>query len=268
MHVTYLMIFFSLCLFGQEKAKFEPIPTPKTIEDFEHQFKGCLENSECDQIMGLQLSRWKNLMSNLKEDGSEGSKKSEQIELFRIKNGIPVEFYTNERSQQGFKPLLFNSPCKNHNLEKGHKVLRGISFIKSITQNKAVVWRDQTQIEVPVGEILIPQSVTVYFDNYKTIYKLPIDDQPILIKDKNLYILKEDHDVFYVLKISPEGEWKIVNMDISELSRWEEKKKDIECPGKNDSTIQGVFKLEICKSIWDEDQKKNVTIKMERGCSI
>lgn len=268
MRLSYLIIFFSLAAFGQVKPKIEVLTEPKTMEDFDHQFKGCLENSECDQVMGLQLSRWKDLIKKVKDDTIPVHQKTQYLELFRSKYGIPVEFYTYQKSQQGFKPLLFNSSCRNHNPKTGEKVLRGISFLKSLSKEKAVVWRDQTQIEVPVGEILIPQPVFVYMPDERANYLLPLNDQPLFIKNGDLYVLREDDDFFYALKVSKNGDWKIENLDMEKLSEWEQHRGPVACPKEPNKLAPNVFEDEFCKTVWNEDLKKTVIVKMHQGCAI
>jgi len=268
MHASYLMFFLTISAFAQTTPQIEVIPAPKTIEDFEHQYKGCLANSECDQVMGLQLSRWKELVSKLNDPKMDNNKKHQFIELFRSKYGIPVEFYTTQKSQQGFKPLLYNSPCKNHNPKEGEKTLKGTAFLKSLTKEKATIWRDQTQIEVPVGELLNPQPVTVYNDKNSDVYFLPIGDQPLFIKDKSLHVLKEDDGFFYLLKVSPNGNWKVENLDYSRLSTWEDKREEVTCPKDPTNIAPKEFGVEFCKSIWNEDMKKQVVVKLRQGCVI
>ena len=268
MHASYLMFFLTISVFAQTTPQIEVIPAPKTIEDFEHQYKGCLANSECDQVMGLQLSRWKELVSKLSDPKMENNKKHQFIELFRSKYGIPVEFYTTQKSQQGFKPLLYNSPCKDHNPKEGEKTLKGTAFIKSLTKDKAVIWRDQTQIEVPVGELLTPQPVTLYNESSSDIYYLPIGDQPLFIKDKSLHILKEDDGFFYLLKVSANGVWKIENLDYGRLSSWEDKREEVTCPKDPTNIAPKAFGVEFCKTIWNEDLKKTVVVKLRQGCVI
>ena len=268
MHVSYLLIFISLSVWAQPKPRIEVIPNPQTLEDFDHQFKGCPENSECDQVMGLQLSRWKELIEKLKNEVSDPKKKAQFMELFRGKYGIPVEFYTYQKSQQGFKPVLFDSPCKEHNPKTGPKTLRGISFLKSLNEKTAVVWRDQTQIEVPVDELLIPQPIFVWLGAEPTLYYLPLGDQPLFIKDKSLFVLKETEDYFYMLKVSPNGEWKVEDVDMTKLSSWEEKRSYVTCPKIPANPNPTVFKDEFCKTVWSDDLKKPVTVKMFQGCSI
>jgi hypothetical protein len=268
MRVTYLLFFFSLSVFSESPPDIKVIPGPKSLEDFEHQFKGCLENSECDQVMGLQLTRWKDLINKVRDNNMPVVKKNQFLELFRSKYGIPVEFYTDQKSQQGFKPLLFDSACKNHNPKEGPKILRGMAFVKSLSKEKAVIWRDQAQIEVPVGELLMPQPVFVYGTTEPQQYLLPLGDQPLFIKNKDLYILKEEDGFFYTLKIGPNGDWKVENTDFSRLSEWEDKRNEVPCPVDKTKLAPKSFEVEFCKSIWSEDLKKAVVVKMHQGCVI
>jgi len=269
MRFTYLLLFLTLSVSARPKPRIHLIPNPESIEDFEHQFKGCPENSECDQVMGHMLNRWKLLVSKLKNITDAG-KNAQALELFRAKYGIPVEFYTTQKSEQGFKPGLYNSPCKNHNPKDPKlKVLRGTSFIKSITSETAIIWRDQSQIELPLQNNMTPQSVRVYFDQGAITYQLPLNDQPLFIKNQELYILKEEDSLYYALKISKSGEWKIVNLDMSQLSVWENKREEVDCPkdATKDKEAE-LFTVQFCKSVWDMDLKKTVPVKMQQGCLI
>jgi hypothetical protein len=267
MLITYLLFFITFSAFSETSPQIQVIPNPQNLEDFEHQFKGCLANSECDQVMGLQLSRWKNLISKVDEDKMTSQKKVQVMEVFRSKYGIPVEFYTYQKSQQGFKPMLFNSPCKEHNTKGSPTVFKGTSFLKSMTKDKAIIWRDQAQIEIPLGEILIPQPVFVYKnESGPELYHLPLGDQPLFIKNKDLYLLKEEDGFFYALRVSPNGDWKIENLDLSQLSRWEDKRSEVKCPKDEKNLAPNIFNVGFCKTIWDEDSKKTVIVKLHQGC--
>jgi len=264
MLAAFLCFFVTFPLLAQVPPQVKVIPNPENISDFDHPNKGCPENSECDPVMGLQLQRWQDLISKLKDEGVSQEKKAQFVELFRSKYGLPVEFYTYQKSQLGFKPLLYNSPCKDHNpKEKDKRVWRGISFLKSLSKEKAVVWRDQVQIEVPTAGMIIPQSVQL---EAETFY-LPLMDQPLYIKDKALHVLKEDDGFFYLLKISSNGDWKVVSIDYPRLSYWEDKRQEVKCPVEKGKT-PNLFGVEFCKLVWDEDLKKSVTVKLHQGCII
>lgn len=272
MHAFFLLFFVSLSLFAQVKSRIDVIPNPQGLEDFDHLFKGCPENSECDQVMGQQLTKWSELISKLrtpKEEVIDDQKKAQYIELFRAKYGIPVKFYTYQKSQLGFKPVLFNSPCKEHNpKESGQKIFEGIGFVKNISKDKTTVWRDQTQIDIPNGELIIPQPVQVFYDASPTLYHLPLSDQPLFIKDKELVVLREDEGFFFALKVSATGDWKVVGLDLKNLSQWENKRENVQCPVQKMKVSIKPFQTEFCKTVWDEDLKKTVIVKMFEGCTI
>lgn len=264
----YLLIFLSFSLFAQSGPQIEVLKSAEGLEDFEHQFKGCPENSECDQVMGLQMSRWNELVTKLKTAQLTPLKKVQFLEVFRAKYGIPVEFYTDQKSQQTFKPLLYNSSCKIHNPKDAEKkVLRGTSFLKSLSSTEGVVWRDQTQTQVPLGQLMTPQPVQVLSSPPAT-YQLPLGDQPLFIKNKDLFVLREEDGLFYFLKISSSGEWKIEDVDMSRLSYWEDKRESVKCPLEKDKENSLYFESSFCKKIWDEDSKSTLIVKLQEGCII
>lgn len=280
MRVHYFTLFFLFSTLGIAAPEIKLVGEPKSLEDFEHHNKGCPANSECDQVMGHQLQRWQDLTKNLKSSETSHANKALALEAFREKSGIPVEFYTYKKSQQGFRPLYFNSPCKEHNPKLEEKrVLRGIAFVRSIQKDKALVWRDQAQIEVPVGELFIPQPVRVYFPSLQPTvagapdqggsidYQIPIDDQPLFIRDKSLHIVREEDDYFFMLKITPAGDWSIVDSDFTRLSEWEMKREYVPCPEDKEKKTPKEFGVTFCKSIWNEDIQKPVVIRLHSGCN-
>ncbi len=269
MRTTFLIFFVTISAFSQTSPQIQVMKDPKTLDDFEHQFKGCLENSECDQVMGLQLGRWRNLVDKLKNSSIDTANKAKLVELFRAKEGIPAEFYTFQKSQQGFKPMLFDSPCKNHNAkERTHKILKGTSFIMKLSKDNAIIWRDQAKLEVPLGDLVIPQPVAVYDGPLPTIYHLPLGDQPLFIKNHQLHILREDDGFFYDLTVASSGEWKVGELDFTKLSDYQDKISEVTCPKDATKIAPEIFGVEFCKNVWNEDQKKTVVVKMHTGCII
>lgn len=267
MPTAYLLFFVSFVVFSQTKPRIEVIPAPKSIEDFDHQYKGCPENSECDQTMGLQLSRWKELVKKLQKE-TAAQKQAQFLELFREKYGIPTEFYTTQKSDQGFRPVLFDSHCREHRPKDQERILKGTAFIKSLSKDKAIVFRDQSVLEVPVGELLTPQKVDVLYGTEVISYYLPLGDQPLFIKDKKLHILKEDEGLFFLLVIGPQGDWKVRAMDFTKLSQFEENRSEVPCPKELIISPNKAFNTAFCKTVRDADQNKNVIVQLKLGCPI
>ena len=269
--MMYLFLVLSLSVFAQTEAlrRMEPVKNPQKLEDFDHINKGCPENSECDKVMGSMLARWKETLEKLPEDRI---KASAIIEDFHKKSGLPVEFYTNQKSQLGFRPVIYSSPCSEHNPKTGDKILRGISLVRSMQKDKVVIWKDPALLEVPTSEsLIVPQTIQIMDGANQATFYAPINDQPLFIKDKSLVILREDEGVFYALKISADGVWKVIPLDLTTLSSYEEKRENVTCPapaGDKKISRPKEFNLEFCKTVWDDDQKKVVTVKMLQGCSI
>ncbi len=266
MGLTYLILFLTISAFGENSPRIQVLPNPQSLEDFDHEFKGCPENSECDQVMGHMLTNWRALVTKLNQ-AADAQKTAQELENFRSKYGIPVEFYTDQKSQQSFKPALNSSSCKEHNPKTGQKVFIGIGFLKSLSGEKAIIWRDQSQIELPLKNNLTPQPVKVYFESGPVTYQLPINDQPLFIKNRELYILREDEGLYYTLKISENGDWKIVYLDMTQLSTLEEKRQYVNCPQEKEKSSP-IFGTEFCKSVWNLEAKKLVVVRMHQGCPI
>jgi len=270
-------IIFLIFLLNHEVHAYYPngtllVPPPKdaeSLEDFEHQFKGCPENSECDELMGKRLLLFKDLIQKMVDEEMPENKRALELEKFRAQYGVPVEFYTIQKSFKEFKPLLYNSPCPNHNPKKKTEtqILVGKAFIKSTTGNKALVIRGQTQLDVPLGDLLSLQPLEVFYDKTALKYQVPIGDRPLFIKDKSLYLLKEEDNFFYFLKIAPTGEWSIEEVDATLISRYQDKISDATCPAPVLEKLE-VFKSEYCQNVWSEDLKQTVVFRVYRGCVL
>jgi len=248
------------------------VPPPKdaeSLEDFEHQFKGCPENSECDSLMGQRLLLFKDLIQKMVDEEAPEKKRALELNKFRTQFGLPVEFYTIQKSFKEFKPLLYNSPCPNHNPKKKSETqtLIGKAFIKSTAHGKAMVIRGQTQLDVPLGDLLRLQPLEVFYDKAATTYQIPIGEKPLFIKDKSLYLLKEEDNFFYFLKISAAGDWSVEEVDATIISRYQDKISDITCPAPPSQNLE-VFKSEYCQNVWSEDLKKTVVFRVYRGCVL
>ncbi len=239
--------------------------------DNDHENSGCPENSECDQVMGLQYKRWQNLLRNLQLKKSTPQKITQFIQGHLENYGIPTEFYTTHKSAKSFKPISYNSPCRDHN-PKGkplERVLRGISFVKKTTKDSAVIWRDQAVLEVPLNEDFNLADLTIQTDSGEQNLKLPLDEEPLYLNKDGAVFIREDDGLFYALQIQFSGEWKIVNVDMTNLTNFDSRKRSIECGTKEKAPkLSGPYTYAICKEIWDDSAKKLRPIILRRGCSF
>lgn len=258
----YLLIFLLISspIYGNPQVRV--LLEASSPQQFIHQNPGCLENSECDQVMGHQLARWSKLIGG---ETADAKTKRGLLSRHLKEHGIPTEFYSVQKVNRFFKPMLFNSPCRNHNPKEGEKTLRATAFLKSLTPQKAIIWRDQTQIEYQPDEQLVAQPIRVYFDKTPTTFMTGLDDQPLFIKDRKLYILKEYEEEFFLLEVTEDGNWEIIDMDLTKLTFFEDKKIHMECP--KDNKVPKEFNVQFCKGIWDETQRKLIPVEMHQGCA-
>lgn len=259
----YLVIFFMTSPFLWAGPQVRVLPETSMPHEFIHQNLGCLENSECDQVMGHQLHHWSKLIKN---PNLKGKTKREELSKHLKNFGIPTDFYATEKENRIFKPMLFNSHCRNHNPKEGEKTLRATAFLKSLSQDQTIIWRDQTEIQYRPDKHLMAQPLKVYFQATPITFMTSLDDQPLFIKDGKVYILKEYEEEFFLLEITANGKWQIIDMDLSKLSFYEDKKTHISCPNSKEDMPEA-FMVKFCKGIWDESQEKLIPVEMYQGCA-
>lgn len=260
--MSYLLLFFLFSSKIHAQTPIKILPEASSPHEFIHQNLGCLENSDCDQVMGHQLNIWSKV---LKETGSPKEKTARLAKELK-ERGIPVEFYTVAKVKNFFKPMLFNSSCRQHNPKEGEKIFRGTAFLKSLSASKAIIWRDQTQIEYRPDQQLMAQPIKAYFTDSPTTFLSALDDQPLFIKNNKLYFLKEYDEEFFLLEVSATGDWEIVEMDLTKLTYYEDKKTNIDCP-KSQGENTAAFEVRFCKGIWDETSAKLIPVEMYQGCA-
>jgi hypothetical protein len=241
---------------------------PQSLDDFAHPNKGCPENSECDEVMGKMMTRFKDLIKKLETSQASEKLKAQELEKFRTLYGLPVNFYTTQKSESSFKPLLYNSPCRNHlGKNKGEvQILSGEAFVKEISLEKGFIQRENTLHEVPISELFSPTPVEIYFSEKPTTIYLPSGDRILFMKDQHLYVLKEVDGFYYMLKISLAGKWQVTPFEMSQISSYEERKTSFDCT--NDKNLSPTFATYYCEKVWNENLKQTVPVKYYRGCVL
>lgn len=237
--------------------------------DGDHQNSGCPENSECDQVMGLQYKRWQNLLRNLQLKEKSSQKQGQYVQGHLELYGIPVEFYTTHKSAKTFRPIYYNSPCREHNPKDKplERVLRAMSFVKKTSKDTVTIWRDQAQLEIPFSDDLVFADLDITTDEGVQTLKVPLDEEPLYLTKNGPVFLREDDGLFYALQIDYNGVWKVINLDMTTLSNYESKKRSTQCGEKEKGPkLSGPFNVAICKDIWDDSAKKLRPVVLRRGC--
>lgn len=251
-----------------------------TLEDFEHQHKGCPENSDCSVKMGKQRTLWLELFKNVPKRSSKSAKsidKFTEIEKFRKAYGVPVSFHTTGAAQERFSPILFDSPCPQHNPKKGmgEKTIIATSFVQNTKNEQAHLTLLDTKHDIPFGELAYfdPLYIISTKPAATTLYWVPHGEKPLYVDGDSIVLLREHEDFYYGLKISKNGEWQVV--EVKPGQGLDDKINEEECPKSNEqlgkykttNEYKKYFLDQFCQSIHDISTKSQKTMAVFWSCT-
>jgi hypothetical protein len=211
-----------------------------------HENPGCPLNSECSKESGKLISTWEKLLKSTNEKNQY-----KKISTFHKEHGLPIEFLTTQKSKIALDPVLWDSRCRLHNPKNpNNNILKGVKFLKNS----------------PKSEHVIFTPITLYSGTEKVLYEVPYQDQPILIKNNKIIVLKDYDDYYYQLAIGPNGKFEVANLPHTLISKaLSQKIKETKCPEEmkfNDN----YFKKTYCQKILDLDTNSLKTIQYAWSC--
>ena len=126
--------------------------------------------------------------------------------------------------------------------------MKGIHFIKKIEPTPNFVY--------PKAEIKTKDQISVYH--------LPYELSPIMLKDKKLIVGMEANDTFYHLAIATSGAFTVSDVSPKTLSQATLKIEGHKC--EELMTPNDFFVNTVCKRIWDQDSDEMVSIRLQWSC--
>lgn len=220
-----------------------------TYRDLVHENYGCPENSICSEQMGKKMERWENFVKKL----ANSPGKTEKLEAFRKKHGLPMAFLARKESALALDPVLFASRCELHNPKDRKKtVYKGIQFFRNDPQSQSAMFD--------------PVFVFGPDKNEKLVYQVPYEEAPIMLEGKNLVLAREYDNFFYYLSVSPEGKWKVVRPSEEHLKTALRRFADVDCPAQEKNLNKETHLKTYCKSVWNSKTKQNQTLRLAWSC--
>lgn len=226
---------------------------PHMIDHFN---EGCPTNSECSPELGLLFKSW----SELAKSFSGKNYSPDRLENFRKRNGVPIPIWITEKGTVKDKLIIWDSPCRDHNLEKEEKIKIGMIFVdhlkkmESLVNDKKILMRF---LRIYQGEDKPPKEIQslrgetpLYFDGDKLIYQLSVEG------------------AYYSLSLSQTGELKIVDTKTPE-----EYTQSMECPKvmeddlKKREITKNLYSGFYCKRVWNIKSKKFEIIQVGWSCN-
>lgn len=252
-----------------------------TLEDFEHEHKGCPENSDCSANMGKQRTLWLDLFKAQKNQKITST--IAEIEKFRKTYGVPVDFLTVQAAgaQERFTPILFDSPCPQHNPAKdkktgtAEKILIASVFMQNTKNEEAHLTILDTKHNIPFGELahLDPIYIISKKPAVTTLYWVPKGEKPLYIDGDSIVLLREHEGFYYGLKISKTGDWHVI--EVKSGQGFDEKIDEEVCPKDNETLekyktsaeYKKYYLDQFCQSIHDISTKSQKTMAVFWSCT-
>lgn len=243
---TFIFLSLSQIAFALSEVHEQKLVGKKeiTYEDLTHENEGCPENSECSPMAGKKMKQWDDLLKSLSKRPNIVAMKLEQ---FREQSGIPIMFLMKDDKQQKLHidPIVWDSHCNQHNPKEAMKIVKGVQFYRNNPHSDKI------------------KFVTVKRDKNQS-YEIPYEDQPLLIYNNNIVIIRDYENVFYLFSISQDGKWKIINLPADIIKRGRIHRESAEC--KNKKGADEYFLGSFCNKIWNEDTKETEIIEQDWAC--
>lgn len=265
--ILFSLFFRALPLFAQTQTA-EPAKS-LTYQDFAHPNKGCPENSDCDEVMGKLLDKWKKLAERWESDLPRSTKVKEmQLQLSQF--GWPVEFYVKSQAKSGLNPILLSSTCSLHNPKDkpNDRIWRGQAFVRGTEGELVLFSRGDTEFKIKQADLFHLRPVIVYEnDQPPKKFFLPIEENPIYLEKGKLQVVVESEGVYAMLGIPTDGLWEVHLSPESGLSEYFEDRTDVDCPKDAAKTEAPWFQFTHCQKLMNKDTGKAVVAQYFSACA-
>ena len=257
-----LTLFLFLWMGVGPKVQGRSTQIPHSLQGFKphmlgHVHEGCPANSDCLAQTGLRYKRWVNaLQTHLEKGGQEWA----FLDLFRQKNGIPLEIWGFPQGEgtKGF--IHWDSYCQNHN--EGEKEKR-ILLTLALAQNLKELEKGEKNKKI----LYIPRALLLKSEQNIREYKILRGATPLLINGDRLIYTKETKGIYYGLQILPTGDLQITKPISPQHYPY-----TVECP----SSLVKMFSLLpypkklyqglYCQALWDQKTQTYQTMIFGWSC--
>lgn len=251
-----------------EKQNFSPQQVVTALDHL-HQYPGCVENSLCSVDSGRHARRWSQLTLKLLAQKKRDKNFSPiaDIEKFRKKFGLPLDFISRKVAMKSFSPMLWESSCNSFRARsKRGPLMIGRSFVRSLKKGSGEIIRNHETHSVPIGEIFQPAPILLVEIGKKwpehTQYYGPYNEHPIALMQGNLLYVRDMEGIYYYLSVSPSGLLRVK----APLKLEQQTPVAIPCPIKMQQVLQkypqyqNYFSGISCKQLTDIQSHKSHTM--------
>lgn len=268
-----IQVFITIFSLFLSKVVFSITPSWEHLPPAEHENMGCPENSLCSLEMGQYRQEWLNLINELKKRRS--SQNFKELEKFRQRNGLLVNFWSIPHYKESFRPILWESPCPHHRLKKAsEKIYLGEGFIRDTKQVSAHTFWGKKYWNFSLGGVITLDPLILWDSSEHplraTTYYVPQKELPLFIESGHLQLILETDNYYYGLKVSQRGDWQVTALPNKSYPL-----KEVSCPQITQDFLKKHLKLDyvsvyqstLCYEIWDKSEQKKRLLQSFWACA-
>ena len=245
-----LLIFGLICpLWAAERKKsFKP-------EEFNHKFAGCPMNSNCSKKAGAHYKSWVSTLKKTKDSKNQVS----SLNRLASKKGLPFSQWVTSKGSFTEGLIVWDSHCRNHNVEGQSKIHIGMQFIKNISEAKELEKQSLTHnrfIHILESSGRITKRVA------------PRIDTPLYLDGDSLVYQMELEGHYFSQAIDKSGQLNVVK-SITPKSF----PQTVDCPKEllasvdSEKLPKNLFRGFFCQMTWERQTGRLKTILLPWSCN-
>jgi len=214
-------------------------------------------NSSCSKEAGANYRSWVKVLSQAKT-------KKNQVSLLNDladKVGIPFTQWVTQKGSGASNLIVWDSHCRNHNIEGRPKIHIGLQFINNLSEAKAL---DKNGLTLTRFIHILEQDQSI------TKREAPRLDTPLYLDGDHLVYQIELEGNYYSQSIGPKGKLKIVSSITPK-----EFPRTIDCPKaltesanlREPKPPKDLYLGFFCQQTWDRQTGKKKTLLLPWSCN-
>lgn len=200
----------------------------------EHEHMGCPENSKCSKKTGVIRQQWIEIAKSRRKE------KVKRLQSFARSFGAPLTVWGLDKAELNDQYVIWDSPCKKHNLEEEPRISLVDVFSKdlsSLKKNKDVI--------IPYGLLLNSKNKIEKLDLLR-------GDAPILLSNNSVFYVQEVEGIYYTLELHRNGKIQLLK-----TPRVTQYPSEVQCPKELTDKLtsmteyKNLYQGQFCKKIWN-----------------
>ncbi len=224
-------------------------------KEFIHTNIGCPMNSTCNKETGAIYKQWAKLLRKTNKNHNQVS----TLNKLAKEVGFPFSSWVSSTSKLTDKLIIWDSHCRNHNIDGREKIHIGLQFINNTSEAKQLSKLGHTynrfmltqEKSGEIGERIVPRmDPPLYFDGQNLIYQMELEGN------------------YFSQSLSKSGRFKIVkSYTPKDFPRTITCSQNLLKAASSKELTKDLYLGFFCQEIWDKKSGLKKTILLPWSCN-